>query len=207
MKSEFRNDLAKEILLGEFLDKIYSESLSNFRIERITDLDLQNKGIDLIIHSKTTSFFIDEKAQLDYLDCDLPTFAFEITYLKNTTEHLGWLLDNNKTTQKYFLITGIYLNHPGYIESGIKNCKITSVDRPKLVRHLSDKGLDYKNIMDINQSLRKLNHNGAFVTEHLKDKTEGRFHFSRLNKAEQPINLVLKLDYLIRIGVAKMFHH
>lgn len=206
MKSEFKNDLAKEILLGKHLDRIYREKLSGFEIERVTDLDLQNQGVDLKINTETTCFYIDEKAQLDYMDNDLPTFAFEVSYLKNAKEHLGWLFDSHKKTHKYFLITAIYLNHPGYLESGIKSCKVTSVDRSKLIVKLEKRGLDYDRIISINQDLREQNHDGPFCVDELNCKSEGRFHFSKLNKAEQPINIVLRLDYLINTGVAKVVY-
>tara|TARA_E500000318_G_C3552484_1_gene209536 strand:- start:1588 stop:1719 length:132 start_codon:yes stop_codon:yes gene_type:complete len=37
----------------------------------------------------------------------------------------------------------------------------------------------------------------------LDSKYEGYLFFSTKNKAEKPINLILKLEYLERIGIAK----
>lgn len=79
--SFFDRDLYKEKILGQFLDKIYTDI--GLIYERIIDVDKQNKGIDLIIKFNESYYFVDEKAHLDYINSSLPTVTFEISYLIN----------------------------------------------------------------------------------------------------------------------------
>ena len=206
MDSNFENDLSKEIILGKYLDDIYSKKFKGYNIERIKDLDLQHQGIDLIITKNQFEYYIDEKAQLDYINTALPTFAFEISYLKNGVQKKGWLFDNDKKTQKYFLITGIFLNNPEDINKGFKSCIITSVDRNKLIKLLESRGLTHDKIQEMNLEIRSGLNENAIPIKELNSHSEGKFYFSKNNKAEQPINLVLKIDFLIKESVAKKIH-
>ena len=118
MESKYNEDYNKEVLLGKYLDTLYTDLFPGLTIERINDFAEQHNGVDLIISKGDDRYIIDEKAQLDYIDKTLPTFAFEITYLKGGQEILGWLFDKRKKTHKYFVITGIYLNVAGDISQG-----------------------------------------------------------------------------------------
>ena len=206
MNSKFNEDLSKEEALGRFLDKIYQNLFIGYDIQRITNIDLQHKGIDIIISKDEEQFYVDEKAQLDFLNNELPTFAFEISYLKNETENFGWLFDKAKLTQRYFLITGIYLNNPENIKEGFKDCNIISVNREKLIFLLNSKGLDSANTKKINDRIRSGTKEKGIEIQELNYRTEGRFHFSKSNKSEQPINLILYIDFLIKSKVAKKIY-
>ncbi|WDO13948.1 hypothetical protein MH928_04425 [Flavobacterium sp. WW92] len=205
MKSNFDQDLTKEYLLGKYLDQLYPDMFEGFEIERVSDSKQQHKGIDIILSKDGKQFFIDEKAQLDYLEEDLPTFAFEITYLKDREQKLGWLYDNSKLTDFYFTITAITCNTYETPESGFKSCKIFSINRKKLINLLTSKGLTYDKISEINQSIRGGSQDERILVPELETRSEGNFYFSK-GKAEQPINIVLKLDFLIESGVAKKLH-
>ena len=205
MKSNFNQDLTKEFLLGNYLDELYPGMFNGFEIERVTDSGQQHKGIDLILSKKDKQFFIDEKAQLDYLEEDLPTFAFEITYLKDGTQKLGWLYDNSKLTDFYFTVTAIKCKIYETPESGFKSCKIFSINRKKLINLLTSRGLTYDRISEINQAIRGSSQNERIPVPELEARSEGTFYFSK-GKAEQPINIVLKLDFLIASGVAKKIY-
>ncbi len=102
LMSFFQRDLTKEKLLAPYLDAKYAEL--NLSFERVDNLKLQKKGVDLIYNHNGKLFFIDEKAQLDYINKSLPTFIFELSYLKNGVEKMGWLLDKDKITTHYFLL-------------------------------------------------------------------------------------------------------
>jgi len=98
MKSKFYEDLSKEELLGTYLDTFYPQIFkdSSFTVERIWDRHQQYQGIDLLLKNDKQCFYVDEKAQLDYLNVSLPTFAFEqiISLIKKS-----WL----DTTTGYYL--------------------------------------------------------------------------------------------------------
>jgi hypothetical protein len=198
-KSTFRADLEKEQRLSVLLDAYYAKHLRYYDFERISDLKSQLAGIDLILtkRSNNTAYFIDEKAQLDYINDDLPTFAFELGYQKNGKVKKGWLFDAKKKTDFYALITGIYCDEPNSYTS----CKITLVNRKLLLSLLINKGLSET---ELNNILSEYDgSSGKVEIDPLNARTEGYLYFSNMYKAEKPINLILRFDFLLKNGVAK----
>ncbi len=198
-KSSFHSDLSKEQQLSVLLDAYYSGHLKNYDFERISDKKQQILGVDVnFIHNKTKRIYsIDEKAQLDYLNEDLPTFAFEISYQKSGVQKEGWLFDNSKITDFYSLITGIYADEL----SRFLFCKITLVNREKLVSLLKQKNITKEMLLEAVRA-SGLQH-GKIIVDGLDQKNEGYLFYSKSNKAEQPINLILKLDWLLEMNLAK----
>lgn len=205
--SKFYLDLNKEQILSKYLDNIYKEKNINF--QRVIDLDKQYQGIDVIMLVKLNEYYIDEKSQLHYINKDLPTFTFELSYLKNNNYKKGWLFDESKLTQYYFLITGILLKK-GKIEftspDDIEKLKITSVSRKKLIKYLSLKELDEKRLLEYDVKLRKEKAYGKNNISELNPKTEGLIYFTE-HLSEKPINLQLRLKFLLETKVAKKFYY
>ncbi|MFX0556073.1 hypothetical protein ACOCEA_04710 [Maribacter sp. CXY002] len=199
LKSSFNSDLKKEQRLTLLLDTYYHKNLNHYYFKRVSEIKLQLAGIDVIFVHKTTgeSFNIDEKAQLDYINEDLPTFAFEINYHKKGRLKKGWLFDLDKQTQFYALITGIYEDEPTVFTS----CKITLVNREKLLDFLSKRKIQPKTLNKYIDGNKELN--GKCPIKELNQRSEGYLYLSRKNKAEKPVNLVLKLDFLIENDIAK----
>ena len=83
-KSTFSSDLQKEQKLSVLLDSHYNTYLKQYDFERVKDMKQQLVGIDLILTHKSNGekVLVDEKAQLDYVNENLPTFAFELGYQK-----------------------------------------------------------------------------------------------------------------------------
>jgi hypothetical protein len=201
VKSNFKADLTKEKHLSSLLDSYYQKHLQFYDFKRIHALKQQLMGIDLVLKHKTSlqSFFVDEKAQLDYINETLPTFAFELCYLKNGVDKPGWLFDSAKVTHFYALVTSIFSDE----EEVYTSCNITFVNRQKLISYLAKRGLTQAFLKETISSNKDLH--GKLVLNNLDPKTEGYLFFSRKNKAENPINLILKLEFLCRIGVARRF--
>jgi hypothetical protein len=189
------------------LDKIYKEKKIEF--ERIFDLDLQHQGIDLKIFVNSNQYLIDEKAQLHYINSELPTFTFELSYMKNNILKNGWLFDENKKTEYYFLITGIYLKENKTklkTSDDIKKLKITSVNRNKMIQHLDSIGLNISTLQKYDNHFRMNNSYGKNEITELDKYSEGLIYFSE-QLVEKPINIQLRLEYLIQSEVAKKFHY
>lgn len=199
LKSTFNADLKKEQLLAVLLDDYYQKHLKNYNFERIRDKKRQFQGVDLIFthKEKHTAYHIDEKAQLDYINEDLPTFAFELSYKKANILRQGWLYDTSKKTEFYSLITGIYSDAPNTFTS----CKITLVNRTKLLTYLNNKGITELLLKKTVQA--QDTEHGKLKLKILNPKTEGYLYLSSKNKAEQPLNLVLRLDFLLENNLAK----
>ena len=203
--SNFISDLKNEQFLGLYLDeviypKVFCEKSKLF--ERIHDKTLQKKGVDIIYHDSLKSWNIDEKAQLDYLNGSLPTFAFEISYMLNGQHKKGWLFDEEKETEAYFLITKIQVQKDT-IQSGIKSLSLTSIHRHKLIQYLNSVGLTKKRIDEYESIIRRQKGDKKkFALNELNKFREGNMQIS-LFKHEQPINIILKLDFLEKKGIAK----
>ena len=200
--STFDQDLNKEHLLGQFLDEIYKQL--NYDFERIDDLDLQNRGVDLVLIHNGKEYYIDEKAQLDYLDHSLPTFTFELSYLKNGKWRKGWLFDDKKMTDHYFLVTSIFTRSKNF-EDGFTSCYITSINAKKLRKHLENIGLGWDFLSDMDGQIRHSEQSQNIPLRNLKEKEEGCLYYS-VQKDEKPLNLKLYLKWLIKIGVAKKIY-
>ncbi|WP_312767679.1 hypothetical protein [Epilithonimonas sp.] len=199
--STFDQDLKKEYLLGKFLDEIYRKLNLNFT--RINEPELQNRGVDLVIEHQDKKFYIDEKAQLDYLNRSLPTFAFELSYLKIGQWRKGWLFDEKKFTDYYFLITNISTrSKTDHIEDGFTGCTITSINTKKLRKYLESIRLDWDTLNDMDAEIRNSDQKNNIPLRNLKEREEGCLYFS-VQKDEKPLNIKLYLKWLIDIKVAK----
>jgi|26BtaG_2_1085354.scaffolds.fasta_scaffold01070_5 hypothetical protein len=216
--SSYNFDLQQEQILGRFLDKAYQAIYSQGSIGRVTNIDQQNQGIDLIYFKENngliTNHNIDEKAQLTYLNKSLPTFAFELSYLLHGKTRKGWLFDANKLTEYYFLVTSIFLKNKIeklVNESDIENCLITKVNRnnlilmldnclvnnpdsEKLLKEFEGEKLTEATLEKISEKLR-LHINRENITVKIKLNPNIKIVYSGW-LAEQPINIVIYLDYL-----------
>jgi hypothetical protein len=202
MRSSFKTDLKKEQILSNYLDLIYHKL--GFSFSRNTDMCQQLKGIDLQITIEDKTYNIDEKAQLHYLNKELPTFTFEVSYLKNNQHKTGWLLDELKETEFYFLITSIFLNSPKLRSiKDIKSCKIISVNRKKLTQHLSKLQLNKERLQQYDFDLRQHEVFGKSAIKELGNN--GCLYYSN-NLKEAPINVQFRLSYLLENGFAKKIH-
>lgn len=198
MKSKFKSDLSKEKALHPLLDAHYAK-LKQYRFDRVADNRLQRQGVDVIAIRKATSerFYIDEKAQLDYINQDLPTFAFEIRYVLGRQQKMGWLFDPHKKTDFYALATTIFSDEGNRYTS----CNVLLVNRKKLLGLLAAKNILHDNLcntIDANKI-----ENGMVPIPELNVKTEGYLFLSSKNKAEKPLNLILRLQWLLDVKVAK----
>lgn len=201
--SNFYEDLQKEQILASYLDKIYCEL--GFDFERVSDLNMQHQGVDIILYHQEKKYYVDEKAQLDYINATLPTFAFEISYLKNGNLRMGWLFDEEKRTEYYFLITAIYTNPESDLKQGINSLNIVSVNRKKLIRYLNYKGINKDFISRTQDEIRKSTKEKNIPISQLNATAEGCLYFSK-HKAEQPINLKFYLKFLIDNKLAKQIY-
>lgn len=110
-QGNYRRDLAQEALFSDFLDLCLYQPITEIlqlperlvSFQRVTDLDMQHAGIDVVYRHRGLTIFIDEKSQLHNLNREIPTFAFELSYLKRGEERTGWLLDKRKKTHGYML--------------------------------------------------------------------------------------------------------
>ena len=213
--SNFKKDIHDEEWFSSILDRdFYPEFMTrlnrkrpdkNFSLKRITDKERQFQGIDIVISESkaSTEYLIDQKAQLDYRGIKLPTFTFELSYLKDGRNNIGWLLDTKKKTTQYFLFRHIFLSKDHHLES----CLMDSIVVQRLKGFLSKFGLNDEYLLEITDKLdQSLNiEDDLFETD-----KENRYGLKILpqslnklvtlcispKKAERPVNLLVFLDKL-----------
>lgn len=101
------------------------------KFDRTPEKFLQRQGCDLVMHTRNKSFIVDEKAASRYIDYDLRTFTFELSFKWRSKkgewqETEGWFHDENKKikTQYYAL---------GYIRAPYENDNFNKIDRFEVV--------------------------------------------------------------------------
>ncbi len=106
--SRRRLDMQAASELSIFLDRcFYSRLIKRGELtsaQRIIDREMQLKGVDVIVSKNHSQAFIDEKAQLYYINKNIPTFAFELEFLLKGQETIGWFLNDSLLTDRYFLL-------------------------------------------------------------------------------------------------------
>lgn len=197
LQSTFKRDLKEEALLNPYKDLCY-QSLG-FKFKRVDDKESQNRGIDVIRTHQGRPIYIDEKAQMDYQNHDLPTFTFELGYFKEGYFHEGWLFDPTKITQRYYLFTNICSSKKGRFTS----FKLTSVKRHLLIAHLEELNLGRKKCHSLIQESNAFqpNKRGTFLVHQDLNHPSIELIQSPF-KAESPFNLKIRLPYLIERGIA-----
>jgi hypothetical protein len=199
--SLFEKDLAKEIILGGFLSEHYHKE--NLQTTRVHDKKLQLKGVDIILEKDGLQYKIDEKAQLHYINKDLPTFALEINYLKNDILKNGWLFDNNKVTEIYAFIFSIHLIEAKTViakQEDIKSCEVIFVNRLTLLQALAKNELD---VNACNYHSHLLRNNNEAVTK-ITFSNDFNFQISS-HLTERPVNLIVKKSFLKSLGKTFLF--
>jgi len=205
IKSRRNDDMSAEAQLGIFLDTyLYSNfphGASFSRIERIYDKDEQLAGVDVRFTDKDgTVYDVDEKAQLYYLNKDLPTFAFEIQFLREGRETLGWLCNESLLTDLYLLIWPFATQDK---PKGIRWDQFTKADcllveKKKLLSLLKDEGLTPKKMLEKASQLRKDGHVGKAAIPGV----QGIYYYASDPKKyrEAPINIVVSKKRLLNIA-------
>lgn len=183
------SDTEKEKIIASFLDeKLYSKlEFANF--ERITDRTNQLKGIDVKIkHADFGDLIVDEKAQIHYIDKNLPTYAFEIDF-KNYQDKLitGWLFDENKETN-YYLLMWIW-THNGNLEKkeDIKQIECFLINRKDIIDFLNKQGLNKDSCKSISEDIRKTKNQNRFYKENIT----GCYFYLTSHLVENPVNVII----------------
>ena len=198
-------DMNAESELAHFLDEnLYSQLLDEGKflsIVRITDKEQQLQGIDVIAKTQTSVAYIDEKAQLYYINKDIPTFAFELQFLKNGRVIEGWFLNDDLKTDYYLLIW------PFASVTDVKALKkgdFTKLDalmisKEKLRNKLTSLGLDKETLAQIASQLRRTRTYGKITTG-----IQGVYYFASdsTKYAEAPINIVVSKARLAALADA-----
>jgi len=187
-----------ELLVTRFMDaNFYNVSPLITGFERIETKELQLQGVDIrlaIPTRKVQLSDIDEKAAVRYINKDLQTFSFELSFVSpKGIRRSGWLIDPHKTTKYYALMWLKATTSPIKLISQITEVEWLLISRKIVKELLNTMGQfeEYMKILADNPS-RKV----------IKPTPDHPF-FMLISQqlTEQPINIIVKKGWLINNSV------
>lgn len=197
-------DMSAEAELARFIDEYlyarFPNSGSFKKIERVYDKELQLQGVDVVFTAADERvFYVDEKAQLYYLNKDLPTFAFEINFLRGGWPTTGWLCNDTLKTDLYLLIWPFAKQDD---PKGIRADQFTKADclliqKKAILRFLEKNGLPIERMMRDAKKIREEGKTGKLPIEGVR----GIYYFASdpSRYREAPINVVISKKHLLSI--------
>ena len=196
-------DMNAESELAKFLDEnLYSQLLGEGKflsIERMAEKEQQLQGIDVIAKTKTSVAYIDEKAQLYYINKNIPTFAFELQFLKDGKVLEGWFLNDNLKTNYYLLIWPFasVTDVDKVKKEDFTKLDALMISKSKLREELASLGFDKATLAKRAFQLRKTRIYGKITTG-----IQGVYYFASDSSkyAEAPINIVVSKNRLISLA-------
>lgn len=211
MKSFRVIDSANEQMVSRFLDEHFYVSSLFEKAERVFDKREQLKGKDIVVSSSRLGLkdaIIDEKDTAHYVNKNIPTFAFELSFLLyDGTEVEGWLTDREKETEYYLLIWPFAdlvepVSRPPEFKA-ITKLHYLLVRRADIVNLLIGKGFDRDALMRKAREMRANVHNNE-DNQKLKaaDKATYGFYFMyTFFLAEKPVNVVIPRNKLEELAI------
>lgn len=208
-QSLFKSDLQEESVFSDFLDKcLYrplesilsakAQQINPVSFERTKALSDQYCGIDVVLHEGQWQLNIDEKSQLHNINEHIPTFAFELSYLKNDSVRPGWLIDPTKKTDAYMLCWP-YGEADNEQEAVYTGAKALLVSKHTLLDALSKFGYGRQALAERDEAIRKTGKHGSF-----RCKSPCFWFFYSGQYAEQMINIVVKAPFLEKIAISSL---
>jgi hypothetical protein len=196
--SKWSYDLLAEAEVGKFLDKYFYMNYTN-DFHRFSNKNEQLKGKDVSFTiDDLNNIVVDEKSQGNYVNKNLPTFAFEVAYTKpGKGFRIGWLLDSNKESQYYFLIWIWAKKEKEYKAEDISKLRCLLIEKEMIKIFLEKEGLIFNKIPDITKLIREKDNQGKQDWINF-----GNFYFFySKNLAEKPINVVIKRNILEKLAL------
>lgn len=199
------SDMSAEAQLSIFLDKHLYERFPDMQryssIERMTNKRDQLNGTDVRFTMKNGRVLnIDEKAQLYYLNKNLPTFAFEIQFLRHGVPTIGWLC-NDRLDTDYYLLIWPFADRDTPV--GISWRDFTKVEcfmvaKQDILSLLGKNGLTIDRLLADANRFRAQGRTGKIKIEGLS----GIYYYvsSSHKYAEEPINIIIAKTHLRHIA-------
>lgn len=200
IKTNRKNDMARELEVEKFLDKYVYSDEAFARKERITDKEKQIQGHDIILtipQRDLIGITVDEKAAITRWDSELKTFILELSFLNRYGQPMdGWFVDKHKTNTHYAFIW-LRATKKDFTCDDIYQLDYALVSKDKIKEYLARWGCN----------IEQLKRNAEVIRErgYVKKDFSRPFHLSYSPQfGEQPINIVVpKEEYFKMADYAK----
>ncbi|MFT4312216.1 MAG: hypothetical protein ACMXYF_03225 [Candidatus Woesearchaeota archaeon] len=194
--SNFEHDLSQEKVVAQFLDLHFYPFLTT-DFYRFTEKDAQLQGKDVLFTLQNLhKIAVDEKAQTTYINQNLPTFAFEVSFFRNNQIRMGWLFDTSKVTNFYFLIWIKASKEKNIRVEDIQELDCLLIDRKDIHIFLATKNIT---VESIEEDIKYILNNKLTGKIKYKSDEEAYFYFTE-RLTEKPINIVIKKSILKKLA-------
>lgn len=197
-------DMNVEREIARFLDTQLYNNGQFSKHQRTDDLENQMAGSDIILSIPGVNIenaIVDEKAQSQYINRPLPTFALELSFKTAAGDIVeGWLTDPDKKTE-YYLCIWIWKAEKKWNPTAeqIHKLEYALVSRQKILDYLAQNGFNLNALKEKDAEIRKASIYGA----HGKDGLHPFWFFYSDQLAEKPINIVIKKAVYLELAEIK----
>jgi len=190
------SNVEKEI--SKFLDYyFYPKTVKDFIRYHDKTNQLLGKDVSFSIENYN-QIIVDEKAATHYINKDIPTFAFELSFLLSSHQEVtGWFLDTNKQTEYYLLMWIKAKSNWNIKKEDIQEISATLVSRKKIMDYLETISYDGEKLIRANNKIRSNNLDGALG----KSNNSSIYFFSTKKLSEEPINIIIKRKILENLAL------
>lgn len=197
-------DMHVEREIARFLDMHLYADVKFTKHLRTDDIESQMAGCDIIISVPSIGLvdaIVDEKAQSQYINRPLPTFALELSFKTASGEIVeGWLTDESKKTEYYMCVwIGKAEKSWNPTAEQIHKLEYALVSRKKILNYLTQNGYNRATLIKKDEEIRKQSINGV----HDKNNQLPFWFFYSEQLAEKPINIVIKKSIYLDLAEIK----
>lgn len=205
LQSRRDSDLSAEAQLAYFMDRYlyanFPTGSAFSTIRRVRNKEEQLSGIDVeFVGTDGRVYYVDEKAQLYYLNKDLPTFAFELLFKRGPYDTIGWLCNPTLKTDLYMLIWPFATQSSckGITWDQFTKADCLLIQKQKILKMLANKGLTVERMQADAKDIRKSRQTGKIPISGLK----GIYYYSSNPNQyrEAPINIVISKAILMDLA-------
>lgn len=197
-------DEHNETAMTDFLMRYLFERLTEYypniqSIRQVNDFPSQVQGVDLIIETDQGPVTVDIKAQLHYVNRNLPTQALELEFT-GFRRRLGWFLSEKVINDAYlFVFPNSYLDSDprktDYNVDDFTNVEALLISKRKLKEKLAEVGFSEKDLLET--WLPRIKNTGEYRT----NTANPDIHFTTSTfLAEKPINMIVSKSFLRKVA-------
>ena len=205
-----QQDEARTRIVEQFMDDVYAKN--GYNVTRISNPRLQKQGVDIIHVQDGEERNVDEKYAINYYNKDLRTFSFEL-YSRNNRDNNGWFTADHIITDDYAILW--FSADDDFKE--ITQYDLCIIPKEAILDLVYDAGY-YDEIVDdflrYWEYRQYINHDEDYYE---KGEGKGLRRYLQLDFGiricqsvglhEQPINIVIPKDELVRLATYRYRGH
>ncbi len=204
------NEIMAEYMRVHYYAKLWNEDSTRVNdFQRITDLEEQKKGVDVIYTHNGTRYVVDEKAQMDYIyhEEPLPTFSLEL--LCGSSGAVGWFVNDSLKTEYYMFIwphadsKPLSVDRISYAYYALINKRRLQIEVENRFGKNKSQLLEYAKRMTSEKMGEKVYDKlGTCIGYRYKESgfDDYGYLYYTLSKQERPVNLIVRRNWLEKIS-------